>query len=109
MSVLHLLYNLVAGFVNFIISAQPVFFVDMSLYYGSNICITCCSRLIGLQEISECVACLGGYACPVLGMTQMMDMYLCEPGYYCKTGANTTTPDQGRQLYTDTVWSNIRF
>ena len=49
----------------------------------------------GLQQESDCVSCLGGYACPVIGMTQMENTYLCQAGYFCKQGANTTTPTQG--------------
>ncbi|WAR11139.1 hypothetical protein MAR_036215 [Mya arenaria] len=50
---------------------------------------------VGLEQESDCTLCLGGYACPVTGMTQMLDIHKCAAGYFCQQGANTTTPDQG--------------
>ena len=49
----------------------------------------------GLTTVDDCTPCLGGYACPEVGMITVNTTYLCESGYFCNVGANTTTPDQG--------------
>ncbi|XP_062603182.1 uncharacterized protein LOC134264959 [Saccostrea cucullata] len=46
----------------------------------------------GLSNSSECSACVGGWACDVTGLTT--PLRLCNGGYYCKTGADSTTPAQ---------------
>ena len=53
------------------------------------------SFLTGLTTVDDCTPCLGGYACPEVGMITVNTTYLCESGYFCNVGANTTTPDQG--------------
>lgn len=47
----------------------------------------------GLSNSSECSPCVGGWACDVTGLTS--PLRLCAGGYYCKIGADSTTPAQG--------------
>lgn len=47
----------------------------------------------GLYTVGQCTPCLGGYYCPTIGMVTPVD--LCDPGYFCKQGANISAPDQG--------------
>ena len=49
--------------------------------------------LTGLSTESECTPCVGGMACDVQGMESPIRP--CSPGYYCRLGANTTTPELG--------------
>ena len=56
--------------------------------------IFCYIDRTGLQRDSQCTPCLGGYYCPMVGMITPTN--LCDPGYYCKQGANISTPQQGK-------------
>ena len=49
----------------------------------------------GLTRVEDCSPCLGGYACPMVGMTDVNDTFFCESGFFCKVGANSTAPSQG--------------
>lgn len=57
-------------------------------------CIITLTIFIGLQMMTDCTPCLGGYYCPMVGMVTPID--LCDSGFFCKQNANISTPDQGR-------------
>ena len=43
--------------------------------------------------IDQCTPCVGGEACDVEGL--VAPERPCAPGYYCRVGANMTTPELG--------------
>lgn len=45
--------------------------------------------------MEDCVPCLAGFACDRQGINDPVTP--CEAGYYCRYGANTTTPKLGAQ------------
>ena len=47
----------------------------------------------GASNISSCVPCSAGYACPQSGLSEPSE--LCSAGYFCRAGAMRTTPNQG--------------
>ena len=47
----------------------------------------------GLTNSLDCTDCVGGMACDQSGLTYPLRP--CAPGYYCRSGAMTTTPTQG--------------
>ena len=51
------------------------------------------SNSTGLATQSECQDCIGGHYCDSLGQTQPTG--LCSEGYYCSSGASTSTPTDG--------------
>ena len=46
----------------------------------------------GSDQASDCQPCLGGFYCPMLGIVTPTE--LCSPGYFCRIGAQTSTPEQ---------------
>ena len=52
--------------------------------------------LSGLSSDRECTPCVGGMACDVEGL--VTPLRTCSSGYYCRVGANMTTPELGKQL-----------
>ncbi|WAR26195.1 hypothetical protein MAR_011899 [Mya arenaria] len=53
------------------------------------------NNLTGLAQESDCTLYLGGYACPVTGMTDVGHKQVCSWILLSTGGHNTTTPDQG--------------
>ena len=49
--------------------------------------------LSGLTAEGECTPCVGGMACDVQGMETPIRP--CSAGYFCRVGANSTTPELG--------------
>ena len=47
----------------------------------------------GMDEKSDCLPCTGGFACDEWGLVK--PNRLCGEGYFCREGANTTTPNLG--------------
>ena len=58
-----------------------------------SVCSCTVSLLTGLTAEDECTPCVGGMACDVQGMDTPIRP--CSPGYYCRVGANSTTPELG--------------
>ncbi|RUS80256.1 hypothetical protein EGW08_011985, partial [Elysia chlorotica] len=48
------------------------------------------SNELGLREVSECQACLGGYYCDRTNLTAPAGE--CDPGYYCTLGVDVSAP-----------------
>ena len=51
------------------------------------------SNASGLSNSSECLPCRGGHYCAVPATSNPST--LCSPGYFCRQGARSATPDQG--------------
>ena len=49
----------------------------------------------GAEELSDCLSCTGGYVCDEWGLAR--PNRLCGAGYFCREGANTTTPNLGNK------------
>ena len=45
----------------------------------------------GISDVAQCQTCLEGYYCEQFGLAWPTG--LCEPGYYCAGGSNTSRPD----------------
>ena len=47
----------------------------------------------GMEEKADCLPCTGGYVCDEWGLVR--PNRLCGAGYFCREGANSTTPNLG--------------
>lgn len=65
----------------------------ISVFYWTTFLCPPYLCFLGLSNSSECSPCVGGWACDVTGLTS--PLRLCAGGYYCKIGADSTTPAQG--------------
>ena len=55
---------------------------------------------------SECTPCVGGMACDVEGL--ISPIRTCSAGYYCRVGANMTTPELGNYLTGLHYWKHAQ-
>ena len=75
---------------------QWVMFSYDALFKGLVIYFTVhFASFTGLIHQDNCTDCSGGMACDQQGLTYPLNP--CSPGYYCRYGAQTTTPNQGAQ------------
>ncbi len=51
----------------------------------------------GLMAESQCMTCVGGMACDLEGLVN--PRVACSAGYFCRSGANMTTPMLGKIFY----------
>ena len=51
---------------------------------------------VGIVDEASCTLCTGGMACDEPGLTYPPRP--CSAGYYCREGANITTPTYGKAL-----------
>lgn len=69
-----------------------VVFWDMASLWLERLIL--CHGVSGLNKSLDCTDCVGGMACDQNGLTYPLRP--CAPGYYCRSGAMTTTPTQGQ-------------
>nr|XP_006821767.1 PREDICTED: uncharacterized protein LOC100369099 [Saccoglossus kowalevskii] len=64
---------------------------------GTDYPVTCPSGTFlpsaGMDAVDDCLYCTGGYYCESSGQTNVTG--LCQAGFYCIIGANTSTPQDG--------------